>query len=165
MSVHHIRDTVSERLRRWTRNPLGSARRGSNPLGVVLRIAFCSARCMHSNQGCETHASQVSRLCYHAQAKSFSCSCDIFSFLDIRNCFEELFVLVITGGKSGVAPGASALDHSAKLSCADSNLVMDADPKPYLSHMLANAQTQNAMRQEPLSGPPRWRIRHLPVWQ
>jgi hypothetical protein len=28
-------DTVSERLRRWTRNPLGSARRGSNPLGVV----------------------------------------------------------------------------------------------------------------------------------
>ena len=30
-------DTVSERLRRWTRNPLGSARRGSNPLGVVLQ--------------------------------------------------------------------------------------------------------------------------------
>ena len=28
-------DTVSEWLRRWTRNPLGSARRGSNPLGVV----------------------------------------------------------------------------------------------------------------------------------
>ena len=28
-------DTVSERLRRWTRNPLGSARRGSNPLGVA----------------------------------------------------------------------------------------------------------------------------------
>ncbi len=27
-------DTVSEWLRRWTRNPLGSARRGSNPLGV-----------------------------------------------------------------------------------------------------------------------------------
>ena len=27
---------MSERLRRWTRNPLGSARRGSNPLGVVL---------------------------------------------------------------------------------------------------------------------------------
>ena len=32
----HITDTVSERLRRWTRNPLGSARRGSNPLGVAL---------------------------------------------------------------------------------------------------------------------------------
>ena len=29
-------DTVSERLRRWTRNPLGSARRGSNPLAVVV---------------------------------------------------------------------------------------------------------------------------------
>ena len=28
-------DSVSERLRRWTRNPLGSARRGSNPLAVV----------------------------------------------------------------------------------------------------------------------------------
>ena len=28
------RDTVSEWLRRWTRNPLGSARRGSNPLAV-----------------------------------------------------------------------------------------------------------------------------------
>ena len=33
---HAISDTVSERLRRWTRNPLGSARRGSNPLAVVL---------------------------------------------------------------------------------------------------------------------------------
>ena len=32
-------DTVSEWLRRWTRNPLGSARRGSNPLGVAhLRV-------------------------------------------------------------------------------------------------------------------------------
>ena len=29
-------DSVSERLRRWTRNPLGSARRGSNPLAVAL---------------------------------------------------------------------------------------------------------------------------------
>ena len=27
-------DSLSERLRRWTRNPLGSARRGSNPLAV-----------------------------------------------------------------------------------------------------------------------------------
>jgi hypothetical protein len=31
-----FRDTVSEWLRRWTRNPLGFARRGSNPLGVVF---------------------------------------------------------------------------------------------------------------------------------
>ena len=39
-------DTVSERLRRWTRNPLGSARRGSNPLGVACgwfrRVGRCS---------------------------------------------------------------------------------------------------------------------------
>ena len=33
-------DTVSEWLRRWTRNPLGSAREGSNPFGV--------ASCCHS---------------------------------------------------------------------------------------------------------------------
>ena len=35
-SSHH-QDSVSERLRRWTRNPLGSARRGSNPLAVDFR--------------------------------------------------------------------------------------------------------------------------------
>ena len=35
-SSHDCTDTVSEWLRRWTRNPLGSARRGSNPLGVVM---------------------------------------------------------------------------------------------------------------------------------
>ena len=42
------KDTVSEWLRRWTRNPLGSARRGSNPLGVVLRLAglFVATLCM-----------------------------------------------------------------------------------------------------------------------
>ena len=37
-------DTVSERLRRWTRNPLGSARRGSNPLGVDLRTYSWASR-------------------------------------------------------------------------------------------------------------------------
>ena len=30
------KDTVAEWLRRWTRNPLGSARVGSNPTGVVF---------------------------------------------------------------------------------------------------------------------------------
>ncbi len=36
-TVDHLQqDSVSEWLRRWTRNPLGSARRGSNPLAVVL---------------------------------------------------------------------------------------------------------------------------------
>ena len=36
--VVSLQDTVSERLRRWTRNPLGSARRGSNPLGVAFLL-------------------------------------------------------------------------------------------------------------------------------
>ena len=31
---------MSERLRRWIRNPLGSARRGSNPLAVVIRLSL-----------------------------------------------------------------------------------------------------------------------------
>ena len=34
---------MSEWLRRWTRNPLGSARRGSNPLGVVLPSFLAAA--------------------------------------------------------------------------------------------------------------------------
>ena len=33
-------DTVPERLRGWTRNPVGSARRGSSPLGVVSHGAW-----------------------------------------------------------------------------------------------------------------------------
>ena len=32
--IYPAHDSVSERPRRWTRNPLGSARRGSNPLAV-----------------------------------------------------------------------------------------------------------------------------------
>ena len=36
-------DTVPERLRGWTRNPLGSARRGSNPLAVVLGPPFAQS--------------------------------------------------------------------------------------------------------------------------
>ena len=35
-------DTVSEWLRRWTRNPLGSTREGSNPFGVVFISVFLS---------------------------------------------------------------------------------------------------------------------------
>ena len=35
-----LRDTVSEWLRRWTRNPLGFARRGSNPLGVAFALVM-----------------------------------------------------------------------------------------------------------------------------
>ena len=37
-SKHTAEDTVSERLRSWTRNPMGSARRGSNPLGVEFTM-------------------------------------------------------------------------------------------------------------------------------
>ena len=40
-------DTVSEWLRRWTRNPLGSARRGSNPLGVAAHR--CKRSCVALN--------------------------------------------------------------------------------------------------------------------
>ena len=39
-----IRDTVAERLRRRPAKPLGSARVGSNPIGVVFKfgqIQFC----------------------------------------------------------------------------------------------------------------------------
>ena len=46
-------DTVSERLRRWTRNPLGSARRGSNPLGVVLSHRHLSACAVQSTRPVE----------------------------------------------------------------------------------------------------------------
>ena len=45
-----VSDIVSERLRRLTRNPLGSARGGSNPLGVVLSsnaISSAAGRSCH----------------------------------------------------------------------------------------------------------------------
>ena len=45
-----LQDTVSERLRRWTRNPLGSARRGSNPLGVDASNHLVWPNCGHSPQ-------------------------------------------------------------------------------------------------------------------
>ena len=37
VETHNVWDTVSEWLRRWTGNPLGSARVGSNPTGVVFQ--------------------------------------------------------------------------------------------------------------------------------
>ena len=50
-------DTVSEWSRRWTRNPLGSARRGSNPLGVVLRLRLPpnQPRCQSGNPKPQNH--------------------------------------------------------------------------------------------------------------
>ena len=37
-------DSVSEWLRRWTRNPLGSARAGSNPAAVAIVLSYCQER-------------------------------------------------------------------------------------------------------------------------
>ena len=37
-----FQDIVSEWLRRWTRNPLGSARAGSNPADVVYGLKIWS---------------------------------------------------------------------------------------------------------------------------
>ena len=46
-TLHRVtsHDTMSERLRRWTRNPLGSARKGSNPLGVAFCLALRTPAC------------------------------------------------------------------------------------------------------------------------
>ena len=47
-------DTVPERLRRWTRNPLGSARWGSNPLGVGFQYVETPANCIGVAQKCSS---------------------------------------------------------------------------------------------------------------
>ena len=67
-------DTVSERLRRWTRNPLGSARRGSNPLGV----AFAAQGGVHNKKQMRTldvrweHSGMVPHLlCVREASRSF----------------------------------------------------------------------------------------------
>ena len=39
-SLHWLHDAVAEWLRRWTANPLGSARVGSNPICVVNIFHF-----------------------------------------------------------------------------------------------------------------------------
>ena len=56
LSVHA---TVSEWLRRWTRNPLGSARRGSNPLGVDVAASVPQYVCVISYK----HVSRQLRRC------------------------------------------------------------------------------------------------------
>ena len=61
-------DTVSEWLRRWTRNPLGSARRGSNPLGVAFVLSYSKKsenaenRMSNDSSGVRTHALSDQRL-------------------------------------------------------------------------------------------------------
>ena len=37
---HGVHDEVAEWLRRWTANPMGSARVGSNPILVALFLLF-----------------------------------------------------------------------------------------------------------------------------
>ncbi len=49
-------DSVSERLRRWTRNPLGSARRGSNPLAVELFVMHRKSQAKPMQTGIATRA-------------------------------------------------------------------------------------------------------------
>ena len=56
-TMRFFHDTVSEWLRRWTKNPLGSARRGSNPLGVVLYIAAPILKVAYDNALCCIHRS------------------------------------------------------------------------------------------------------------
>ena len=46
-------DTVSEWLRRWTRNPLGSARRGSNPLAVDFALRAIDAGLLQVRNLCK----------------------------------------------------------------------------------------------------------------
>ena len=47
MFLYACTDTLSEWLRRWTRNPLGSARKGSNPLGVALLARYVAGVWMY----------------------------------------------------------------------------------------------------------------------
>ena len=54
---NNTQDTVSEWLRRWTRNLLGSARRGSNPLGVACGN-FRNGKRQHGNATFARHIPQ-----------------------------------------------------------------------------------------------------------
>ena len=54
-------DSVSERLRRWTRNPLGSARRGSNPLAVASSIRSTNKRATNKQAGKHTSKHTASK--------------------------------------------------------------------------------------------------------
>ena len=60
-------DTLSEWLRRWTRNPLGSARKGSNPLGVALPQAPQTST--QPSRGCNSTATPLAtQACGHSGA-------------------------------------------------------------------------------------------------
>ena len=64
---------VSERLRRWTRNPLGSARKGSNPLAVDLLLCLlsCSAFAAFSQpSACIAQWQSISRVNWRSRVQS-----------------------------------------------------------------------------------------------
>ena len=72
-------DNVSEWLRRWTRNPLGSAREGSNPFVVAL---------LHDHA--VTMLNKVSKVCKHLKEQ-----CDLYEknflrFLLAKNLVESV---------------------------------------------------------------------------
>ena len=60
-------DTVSEWLRRWTRNPLGSARKGSSPFGVDARACclpiLSHPGCVSGRKTFELYLPSVISLC------------------------------------------------------------------------------------------------------
>ena len=70
-------DSVSERLRRWTRNPWGSARRGSNPLAVGVSQSLQTRPKAPASSGtssgcCPASASLLQAAALHRQALSSS---------------------------------------------------------------------------------------------
>ena len=67
-------DTVSEWLRRWTRNPLGSARVGSNPTGVVSGLQAITFVVLHSLREQRTPDYAVCRA-YSVINTKYMCTC------------------------------------------------------------------------------------------
>jgi len=60
-------DTLSEWLRRWTRKPLGSAHKGSNPLGVALPQAPQAST--QPSRSCNSTATPLAmKTCSHSGA-------------------------------------------------------------------------------------------------
>ena len=64
-SLTGVEDSVSEWLRRWTRNPLGSARAGSNPAAVafvITKLLGSGKDRKNTHRGARTHDHQVKSL-------------------------------------------------------------------------------------------------------
>ena len=71
--VHPAHDSVSERPRRWTRNPLGSARRGSNPLAVDKSQLRCQGG--HDPYQRVTRLHELTQRCGQARKPSSRSAC------------------------------------------------------------------------------------------